>query len=228
MDFMYVTRKHMSSAVASVSKQLEHVSAALQTTKRQLTSKLDTVTKALEENVEIQGLIKDQVTEVRSEVERATVEIEEVQRLVEGLEVKIDAVQGKQDFANQGIVLLCRYAASLQMFQQPELLQGFRSWSSNVRLPLEGSTSSSAAAGLKELQHFSEVLAAETDNREDMVNDAANFGAKSSGSISQFANLSTHPNESLIPTPVSKSGSRPLTTPAVRRTFSIMRPFGIS
>jgi hypothetical protein len=228
MDFMYVTRKHMSSAVASVSKQLEHVSAALQTTKRQLTSKLDTVTKALEENVEIQGLIKDQVTEVRSEVEKATVEIEEVQRLVEGLEVKIDAVQGKQDFANQGIVLLCRYAASLQMFQQPELLQGFRSWSSNVRLPLEGSTSSSAAAGLKELQHFSEVLAAETDNREDMVNDAANFGAKSSGSISQFANLSTHPNESLIPTPVSKSGSRHLTTPAVRRTFSIMRPFGIS
>ncbi|KAH8943086.1 hypothetical protein BDL97_13G030500 [Sphagnum fallax] len=233
MDFMYVTRKHMSSAVASVSKQLEHVSAALQTTKRQLTSKLDSVTKVLEENVEIQGLIKDQVTEVRSEVERATVEIEEVQRLVEGLEVKIDAVQGKQDFANQGIVLLCRYAASLQMFQQPELLQGFRSWSSNVRSPLEGSTSSSAgassaAAGLKELQHFSEVLAAETDNREDMVNDAVNFGAKSSGSISQFANLSTHPNESLIPTPVSKSGSRHLTTPAVRRTFSIMRPFGIS
>ncbi len=84
--------------------------------------------------------------------------------------MKIDAVQGKQDFANQGIVLLCRYAASLQMFEQPELFQGFRSWSSNVQSPLEGSTSSSAsvssvATGLKELQHFSEVLAAKTDNR---------------------------------------------------------------
>jgi hypothetical protein len=60
------------------------------------------VTKALEENVEIQGLIKDKVTEVCSEVERATIEIEEVEWLVEYLEVKIDAVQGKQDFANQG------------------------------------------------------------------------------------------------------------------------------
>jgi hypothetical protein len=76
MDGLHVCDpKTYVSAVASVSKQLEHVSAALQTTKRQLTSKLDSVTKALEENVEIQGLIKDQVTEIRSEVERVAIEL---------------------------------------------------------------------------------------------------------------------------------------------------------
>lgn len=107
-DFMYVTRKHMSNAVANVSKQLETVSTALQATKRQLTAKLENVTRTLNDSVAMQGLIKDKVTEVRGEVERATVEIEEVQRLVLGLEGKIDEVQGKQDIANQGIILLCR------------------------------------------------------------------------------------------------------------------------
>ena len=98
----------MSNAVANVSKQLETVSTALQATKRQLTAKLENVTRTLNDSVAMQGLIKDKVTEVRGEVERATVEIEEVQRLVLGLEGKIDEVQGKQDIANQGIILLCR------------------------------------------------------------------------------------------------------------------------
>lgn len=107
-DFMYVTRKHMTSAVSSVSKQLETVSSALQATKRQLTAKLEGVTSTLNDSVVMQGLIKDQVVDVREEVERATVEIEEVQRLVQGLESKIDEVQGKQDITNQGIIFLCR------------------------------------------------------------------------------------------------------------------------
>lgn len=115
-DFMYVTRKHMSNAVANVSKQLETVSTALQATKRQLTAKLEGVTKTLDESVVLQGLIRNQVTEVQSEVERANGEIEEVQRLVLGLEGKIDEVQANQEIANQGIVLLCRCAFHLLNF----------------------------------------------------------------------------------------------------------------
>lgn len=112
-DFMYVTRKHMSNAVANVSKQLETVSTALQATKRQLTAKLEGVTKTLDESVILQGLIRNQVTDVQSEVERANGEIGEVQRLVLGLEGKIDEVQANQEIANQGIVLLCRCALQL-------------------------------------------------------------------------------------------------------------------
>lgn len=110
-DFMYVTRKHMTNAVASVSKQLETVSTALQATKRQLTAKLEGVTKSLDDSMILQGLIRNQVTEVQSEVVRANGEIGEVQRLVLGLEGKIDEVQANQEIANQGIVLLCRYAS---------------------------------------------------------------------------------------------------------------------
>ena len=115
-DFMYVTRKHMTSAVANVSKQLETVSNALQATKRQLTAKLEGVTKTLDDSVVLQGLIRNQVTEVQSEVERANGEIEEVQRLVLGLEGKIDEVQANQEIANQGIVLLCRCVLQLLLF----------------------------------------------------------------------------------------------------------------
>ncbi|CAK9872878.1 unnamed protein product [Sphagnum jensenii] len=162
-DVMYVTRKSMSNAVSSVSKQLENVSAALSSTKKHLTQRLEVVTKTLDDSLAVQGLIKDHVFEVRGEVERSRAEIENVQRLVEGLEVKIDEVQGKQDFANQGILFLCRFLQSLEMHQQhqPELPQGFQAKllkSSNLDRTASAPAVCSASVGLKELQFISETL----------------------------------------------------------------------
>ncbi|KAJ7545407.1 hypothetical protein O6H91_09G118200 [Diphasiastrum complanatum] len=156
-DVMYVTKKNMSNAVASVTKQLEQLSTALSATKRQLASRLDLVSKTLDDSMQVQGLIKDQVVEVHGEVVRVGGEIENVQRIVEGLEVKLDAVQYKQDFTNQGIVLLCQFVQGLEGVQRQDLLQGFSPLS---KPHLERSTSSAlpAPAGLKELQAISEAL----------------------------------------------------------------------
>lgn len=161
-DVMYVTRKNMNNAVAGVGKQLEHVSAALQSTKRHLTQRLDSVTRTLDDSVAMTGLIKDQVYEVKGEVERSVYEIETVQRQIEGLEVKMDAVTEKQNFANQGIMILIRCVDRLNLLngQQPELVQGFQSWMLNAGT-LERTSSSPTVCGtpgLKELQFFSQVL----------------------------------------------------------------------
>ncbi|KAG0566219.1 hypothetical protein M758_7G043500 [Ceratodon purpureus] len=200
-DFMYVTRKHMSNAVANVSKQLETVSTALQATKRHLTAKLEGVTKTLDDSVVLQGLIRNQVTEVQSEVERANGEIEEVQRLVLGLEGKIDEVQANQEIANQGIVLLCRFVASLDGFQSVSTRSLQRSASTPQALTSGG--------GLKELQYFTELLAAGGPESKDLPNDME------------------HKNNSVDMTPVGNRpvlGGKPLPSPAVRRAFSFRSP----
>ncbi|CAM6053639.1 unnamed protein product [Sphagnum tenellum] len=160
---MYVTRKNMTSAVTSMNKQLEHVSGALSTTKKHLTQRLDAMTRTLDENTELQESIKDAVSQVRGEVERSVLEIENVQRLVEGLEVKIDEVQDKQNFANQGIIALVRCVESLRNKSDdraPELLQGFHKWSLKAG-QIERSSSSpavGASPGFKELQYSMDPL----------------------------------------------------------------------
>eukprot|EP00244_Chara_vulgaris_P012320 TRINITY_DN641_c0_g1_i1.p1 TRINITY_DN641_c0_g1~~TRINITY_DN641_c0_g1_i1.p1 ORF type:complete len:324 (+),score=39.19 TRINITY_DN641_c0_g1_i1:420-1391(+) len=110
-DLMYVTKRSMSNAVTSFTKQLENVTAALQATKRQLTSRLDDVNKTLDQSMEVQCIIKEQVMEVRSDLDKFGREIESVHQLVEGLELKLDEVTGKQDFANKGIVFLCSFVS---------------------------------------------------------------------------------------------------------------------
>lgn len=162
-DVMYVTRKSMTNAVAGVGKQLEHVSAALSSTKRHLNQRLDGVTSKLDDSVVITGLIQNQVEEVKNEVERSVFEIESVQRQIEGLEVKIDEVQGSQMFANQGITLLIKWVQDLNLIsnQHPELAQSFNSWYLNAGSNLERTASSPASiasTGLKELQFFSQAL----------------------------------------------------------------------
>ncbi|XP_024365035.1 uncharacterized protein [Physcomitrium patens] len=203
-DFMYVTRKHMTNAVASVSKQLETVSTALQATKRQLTAKLEGVTKSLDDSMILQGLIRNQVTEVQSEVVRANGEIGEVQRLVLGLEGKIDEVQANQEIANQGIVLLCRFVASLDGFQSLSSRSLQRSVSTPQSLT-SGGGDFLWYPGLKELQYFTELLATGSPGSKDQSND-----------------MERKTNETEV-TPINSRpvlGGKPLPSPAVRRSFS--------
>ncbi|BBN01183.1 hypothetical protein Mp_2g05340 [Marchantia polymorpha subsp. ruderalis] len=219
-DVMYVTRRNMSNAVASMSKQLETFSAALVATKRQLTLRLDNVSKSLEHNTALTHAIQAQVGQVRGDVAQVGLEMREVQRQIEGLEGKIDEVQGKQDFTNQGIVLLCRFVLQgLEGGGQPELLQvghssnvslglkcdylppkqvGFHAYS---RTRLERSTSSSFAAssGLKELQHFSEKLLIQTGSPGD-ANPTSN---RSSPNLQR--SLTTTVLGGIIPRPYAKT-----------------------
>ncbi|XP_024517379.1 uncharacterized protein LOC9651935 isoform X1 [Selaginella moellendorffii] len=176
-DVMYVTRRNMSNVVASVSKQLDQVSAAVTATKRHLTSRIDSVSKTLDDSVAVQGLIKNEVFEIRGDVARVGGDIGAVQQIVEGLGNQLDDVQTKQDFTNQGIILLCQFARRWEETRRQELpgispilsLQnGEAKPASGVDSILQGlpplpkarleRSASATGSGLKELQFISDAL----------------------------------------------------------------------
>lgn len=168
-DFMYVTKRSMSNAVASVSKQLEQVSTALMATKGHLTSRLEHLSSNLDQNMELQGELKNEVSGVRGDVARYGLEIETVQRLVQTLGVKIDTIENKQDLANHGVIYLCNFVEKMHVSQLPEAIQGVH------RPRLERGASS----GLKELHSISNALES-VDSRAEIVNEGGDFTTSSS------------------------------------------------
>lgn len=159
-DFMYVTRRSMSDAVSSVSKQLEQVSTALQATKRHLTSRLEHLSGNLDQNMELQAELKEEVSLVRGDVEKYGLEIETVQRLVQTLGVKIDTIESKQDMANMGVVYLCNFVEKMQITQPPEAVQGMQ------KPRIERGGSSTGSIGFKDLQSISNALESADTNAE--------------------------------------------------------------
>lgn len=153
-DIMYVTKRNMANAVSCVTKQLEQVSAALTATKRHLTQRMEKLNAKLDEQKEVTGAIRDDVGMVREDLARMGIDIDCVQRLVEGLEIKIDTIEGKQDLTNAGVVYLCQFVQGLAGAQRPEHLQSFPGKPRLERSP----SSVIGVSGLKELQYFTEVL----------------------------------------------------------------------
>eukprot|EP00897_Mesotaenium_endlicherianum_P002689 jgi/Mesen1/2448/ME000158S01647 len=155
-DLMYVTKRGMSNAVSSVTKQLEQVSGALASTRRHLAGRLDVVTKSLDNSIEVQGLIKQEVIEVRGHLGQVGDNVSSVQQIVEGLECKFESLEQKQDFANQGIVLLCRFVMQgIEGNAQPELVKGLHAYS---RSPMSRSNSLPQSPGLKELEFITQSI----------------------------------------------------------------------
>lgn len=152
-DLMYVTRRGMSNAVSSVSKQLEQVTIALSATKRHLNSRMDQLSGNLEQNMELQGELKSEVGQLHGDVARYGLEIETVQRIVQALGVKIDSIESKQDIANTGVIYLCNFVEGMQIPQKPQALQG-----GFHRPRLERTASTFGSTGLKELQSISYAL----------------------------------------------------------------------
>ncbi|KAH7289201.1 hypothetical protein KP509_31G063100 [Ceratopteris richardii] len=150
-NFMFVTRRSMSIAVSSVSKQLEQLSAALHASKRHLTSRLERLSGTLDQNMELQAELKNEVSEVRIEVKQYGLEIETVQRLVESLGMKIDTIESKQDFANRGVVYLCNFIEKLQTSSSREVIHG-------LQKPLLESGGIDRRIGFKDLQSISDAI----------------------------------------------------------------------
>lgn len=171
-DLMYVTRHSMSSAISTVSKQLEQVTTALTATKRHLNTRIDKLSINLDQNKELQVELKDEVGCLRDDIARYGLEIETVQRIVQTLGVKIGNIENKQDVANTGVIYLCNFVEGMQNSQQSPALQGgFR------RPRLERATSSFGSTGLKELQSISYVL-----QSPEMNTDATTQGQDAGGS----------------------------------------------
>ncbi|KAI5084169.1 hypothetical protein GOP47_0000338 [Adiantum capillus-veneris] len=179
-DFMYVTRRSMSDAVSSVSKQLEQVSTALQATKRHLTSRLEHLSGNLDQNMELQEELKNEVSLVRGDVEKYGLEIETVQRLVQTLGVKIDTIENKQDMANTGVIYLCNFVEKMQISQPSEAVQGLH----KPRLDRGGS--STGSIGFKYLQSLSNTLESADAHAESLVSK----GGSEIATVSSAKNLS--------------------------------------
>lgn len=110
-DVMFVTKHNMANAVATVSKQLEHVSEAVVSTKRHLSKRLENLDWKLEEQKETSKLIANDVHEVKSDLSQIGFDVEMIQQMVSGLEGKLELLESKQDMTNSGLWYLCQAAA---------------------------------------------------------------------------------------------------------------------
>lgn len=110
-DVMFVTKHNMANAVATVSKQLEHVSEAVVSTKRHLSKRLENLDWKLEEQKETSKLIANDVHEVKSDLSQIGFDVEMIQQMVSGLEGKLEVLESKQDMTNSGLWYLCQAAA---------------------------------------------------------------------------------------------------------------------
>ncbi|KAA8524776.1 hypothetical protein F0562_011199 [Nyssa sinensis] len=122
-DVMFVTKHNMANAVATVSKQLEHVSEALASTKRHLTKKLENLDWKLDEQKETSKLIANDVNEVKSDLSQIGYDIETIHQLVTGLEGKIELLESKQDMTNSGLWYLCQLAGGFKDGLNAKLFQ---------------------------------------------------------------------------------------------------------
>ncbi|KAL6975649.1 hypothetical protein U1Q18_024444 [Sarracenia purpurea var. burkii] len=113
-DVMFVTKNNMASAIATASKQLEHVSEALAATKRHLTKKLENLDWKLDEQKEMSNLIANDVSNVKSNLNQIGCDIELINQMVSGLEGKIELLESKQDVTNSGLWYLCQFAGSIK------------------------------------------------------------------------------------------------------------------
>lgn len=122
-DVMFVTKHNMANAVATVSKQLEHVSEALASTKRHLTKKLENLDWKLDEQKEISKLITNDVSEAKSNLNQIGYDIDIINQMLSGLEGKIELLDSKQDMTNAGLWYLCQFAGGAKDEMNNKLFQ---------------------------------------------------------------------------------------------------------
>lgn len=113
-DVMFVTKRNMTNAVESMSKQLEQVSSALAATKRHLTQRLENLDGKMDEQVEVSKTIRNEVNDVNADLSQIGFDIESIQQMVAGLEGKIELLDNKQDATNAGIWYLCQIAGGVK------------------------------------------------------------------------------------------------------------------
>uniref|UniRef100_A0A0E0ILF0 DUF1664 domain-containing protein n=1 Tax=Oryza nivara TaxID=4536 RepID=A0A0E0ILF0_ORYNI len=102
-DVMFVTKRNMTKAVESMSKQLDQVSSALAATKRHLTQRLENLDGKMDEQVEVSKIIRNEVNDVKDDLSQIGFDIAAIQQMVAGL-----------DATNAGVWYLCQIAGGLK------------------------------------------------------------------------------------------------------------------
>ncbi|XP_052177998.1 uncharacterized protein LOC127791879 [Diospyros lotus] len=171
-DVMFVTKHNMANAVATVSKQLEHVTEALSSTRRHLTKGLENLDWKLDEQKETSKLIANDVIEVRSDLSQIGYDIEIIHQMVNGLEGKIELLENKQDMTNSGLWYLCQVAGGIKDGPSTNVLKDVEAkLTDNSKLTVEGKS-------LKGLQFIVESNEPSPVEKPNKIIDATNNPAK--------------------------------------------------
>lgn len=121
-DLMYVTKKNMATAVSSMTKQLDQVSAAIAAAKRHLTQRIENLDGKLDEQKALSTEIKNEVSDVRGKISNIGFELESLKGLVWGLNGKMNSLEDKQNFACAGVMYLCEFVADKEK-KMPDFLK---------------------------------------------------------------------------------------------------------
>lgn len=121
-DLMYVTRANMDSAVANLTKNLEHVSATLAAAKRHLTQKIQNMDDKVEKQIDLSKDIKNEVTLVREDLSSIEMDLESLRKFIAELFGQLDTVEYKQDVTNVCMLHMYNYFGG-KTTKLPELEQ---------------------------------------------------------------------------------------------------------
>ncbi|PKI36869.1 uncharacterized protein LOC116212451 [Punica granatum] len=121
-DLMYVTKRNMANAVASLTQNLECVTEALNATKRHLTQRIEKLDGKMDDQIVLSKEIRTDVCAVRADLDGLGHELETLHQMVFGLDGRLGSLEYKQDWANEGVRYLC-YVANGQRVEMPKILQ---------------------------------------------------------------------------------------------------------
>ncbi|KAL6838746.1 hypothetical protein ACP4OV_031460 [Aristida adscensionis] len=106
-SLMYVTKRNMANAVASMTKHLEQVQSSLAAAKKHLTQRIQHVDDKLGQQKEISGQIKEEVTGAKLKLKSIGSDMDKIREIVSSLDDKMDTIEAKENFACAGVMYLC-------------------------------------------------------------------------------------------------------------------------
>ncbi|KAG5605221.1 hypothetical protein H5410_026713 [Solanum commersonii] len=134
-EFMFATRRSLSDACGSVSKQLESVYTSISATKRHLASRIDRVDTKIDDCVDNTAATRDEVSEIRGKVRTFGEDVQSVHLVVQSL-----------NETNYGVGKLLSFARSIETSRPKEQIEAPPSSPSRPALELP-SVASSARVG---------------------------------------------------------------------------------
>ncbi|RLN23678.1 uncharacterized protein C2845_PM07G37020 [Panicum miliaceum] len=99
-SLMYVTKRNMANAVASMTKHLEQVQGSLAAAKKHLSQRIQHVDDKLEQQ-EISGQIRDQVTGAKLKIKNIGSDMDNIKNMVIGLDEKMDSIEQNRKGCNE-------------------------------------------------------------------------------------------------------------------------------
>ncbi|KAG2586507.1 uncharacterized protein LOC120672799 [Panicum virgatum] len=124
-SLMYVTKRNMANAVASMTKHLEQVQGSLAAAKKHLSQRIQHVDDKLEQQKEISGQIKDQVTGAKLKIKNIGSDMDKIKNMVIGLDEKMDSIEAKQSYSCAAVDYLCKFIEQRGQ-KLPERLEGLQ------------------------------------------------------------------------------------------------------